>query len=133
MNQLAVQESLVPAYYRDRRKNERQREVQLFAITSRGTGKILSISGNGLAFGCLYPHTFPADWLMDIIDVRGVHLKQLKVRKVWEKRPGAQDRQQNFELEVGVEFVDLPSSQKNQLTLLLRNLRGSSTNIARPL
>ena len=116
-----MQENFGPAYPREQRKNDRYREMYLLVITSRGTGKILDIGNEGLSFGCLYHHDFPAIWSMDIIDARGIHLKQLSVRKIWERSSGRQDLSGSFELEIGVEFMDLSPQQENDLNLLLNN------------
>ncbi len=122
MNQLILQESLGSTYVQERRKNERYTEVHLLVITSRGTGKIMDIGKDGLSFGCLYPHAFPATWSMDIIDARGTHIKQLKVRKVWERNSASHNLSDSFEIEIGVEFFDLTLRQENELDLLLINL-----------
>ena len=119
MNQLILHESLGPAYLRERRKNERYNEVHLLGITGLGTGKIMDIGRDGLSFGCLYHHVFPAIWSMDIINAEGVHLKQLMVRKVWERNSGHPDLSGSFELEIGVEFMDLTLRQEKELDLLL--------------
>lgn len=117
-----MQENLGLAYPGERRKSDRYREMHLLVITGRGTGKILDIGSDGLSFGCLYHHAFPAIWSMDIIDARGVHLKQLHVRKIWEKSSGHPDLSGSFDLEIGVEFMDLTPRQENELDLLLNNL-----------
>lgn len=122
MNHLILQESLIPAYLRERRKNDRFSEVNLLGITRRGTAKITDIGRDGLSFGCLYRHVFPASWSMDIINAKGVHLKQLIVRKVWERDSGHPDLSDSFELEIGVEFMDLTPRQEKELDLLLSNL-----------
>jgi hypothetical protein len=122
MNQLSLQLPLSSASFRERRKNDRYNELDLFIITSRGTGKIIDISRDGLSFGCLYHHAFPATWSLEIIDAKGVHLKQLSVIKIWEKRNRFEERYGNFELEIGVEFTRLSERQEEQLDLLFRNL-----------
>lgn len=122
MNYLILQESQVFSYHRERRKSDRCNTVHLLGITARGTAKIIDISRDGLSFGCLYPHTFPAEWSMDIINAKGVHLKQLMVRKVWERNIEHPDLSGSFELEIGVEFMDLTPRQEKELDLLLCNL-----------
>ena len=119
MNQLILNEPLGPAYLRERRSNERYNEVHLLGITGLGTGKIMDIGRDGLSFGCLYPHAFPVIWPMDIIYAKGVHLKQLMVRKVWERNSGHPDLSGSFELEIGVEFMDLTPRQEKELDFLL--------------
>ena len=122
MNQLSLQPPLSSASFRERRKNDRYNELDLFIITTRGTGKIIDISRDGLSFGCLYHQAFPAAWSLDIIDAKGVHLKQLSVMKIWEKSNRFEERYGNFELEIGVEFTRLSERQEEQLDLLFRNL-----------
>lgn len=122
MNQLIVQELLAPAVLRECRKNDRYRVTHLIGVTGQGTGKILDIGRDGLSLGCLYFQTFPSVWSMDLIDARGFHLKQLKVRKVWERQSGYPEFPENFELEVGVEFTNLTSRQESDLALIFDNL-----------
>jgi hypothetical protein len=122
MNQLILQEPLAHAYFRDRRKNDRCTEIHLLGITGRGTGKIIDIGRDGLSFGCLYNHDFPAVWPMDIIDAKGAHLKQFMVRKIWERNSGHPELSGSFELEIGVEFMDLTPRQEKELDLLLNTL-----------
>jgi hypothetical protein len=123
MNQLITQEALAPAFLRERRKSDRSGgEMNLIVITGRGSGKILDISRDGLSFGCLYPHTFPSIWSMDIIDANGIHIKHLTVHKVWEINSGHPDLTEKFELEIGVEFMNLTLRQEIVLEVLLNNL-----------
>jgi hypothetical protein len=122
MNQITVQETAHPGYHQEQRKNERYREIQLLVITGLGTGKILDIGNEGLSFGCLYAHAFPSMWSLDIIDAKGSHIKQLKVRKTWERSSGHPELSTKFELEVGVEFIDLNNHQTLELDNLLTNL-----------
>jgi len=117
-----MQEAINPGYFREQRKNDRYREVNLFIITTRGTGKILDINSDGLSFGCLYHQFFPAIWTMDIIDAKGIHLKQLMVRKIWEKSNGTPGYLDSFELEIGVEFIHLTPLQENVINLFLENI-----------
>ena len=122
MDQVMVQEAFNAAHFRERRENDRFREMNLLVITNRGTGKIMDISRDGLSFGCLYPHTFPTTLSIDILDAKGLHLKQLKVRKVWERNSSHPELSDCFELEVGVEFLDLTANQQNGLDTILSNL-----------
>ena len=122
MNQFTVQEMANPGYHQEQRKNQRYRKIQLLAITRLGTGKILDIGSEGLSFGCLYAHAFPAMWSLDIIDAKGSHLKQLKVRKIWERSGGHPELSTEFEVEVGVEFIDLNDLQALELDDLLEDL-----------
>jgi hypothetical protein len=122
MNQLIVEATPAPLYVRERSIIDRSSEINLLVITSRGTGKIFDISRDGLSFGCLYHHTFPEIWSMDLINAKGFYLKGLIVRKVWERTIGHPDLSDRFELEIGVEFIDLTSRQENELEFLLNDL-----------
>lgn len=102
----------------EQRKSHRVNDLHLLAITNRGTGQIVDISMDGLSFGCLYPHVFPNEFTLDLLDAKGTHIKNIKVRKVWEKRDSAILHHQ-YELEVGVELADLTSKQHAELTDLL--------------
>lgn len=94
----------------------------MLAITGRGTGQIFDIGREGLSFGCLYPHSFPDTWSMDILDARGSHIRELQVRKIWEKKIGHPELSASYELEVGVEFAELTDEQSDELEFLLDNL-----------
>jgi len=122
MNQLIAQEIIETRNLLERRKNERYKIVHMLAITGRGTGQIIDIGREGLSFGCLYPHTFPDTWSMDVLDARGSHIKELQVRKVWERKMGDQGLSARYELEIGVEFADLTGEQADELDYLLDNL-----------
>ena len=102
----------------EQRKSTRNRDLHLLAITNRGTGQIIDISQDGLSFGCLYPHHFPEEFTLDLLDAKGTHIKYLQVRKVWERRETA-IMQNQYELEVGVEFAKITSDQHGDLTDLL--------------
>ena len=84
MNQLTTHNTPEPHYLSEQRKNERLEVIHLLAITERGTGQILDITREGCSFGCLYPHTFPREFYLDILDAKGSHIKKIKVRKIRE-------------------------------------------------
>lgn len=120
MNQLTTHNTPEPHYLSEQRKNERLEVIHLLAITERGTGQILDITREGCSFGCLYPHTFPREFYLDILDAKGSHIRKIKVRKM---RETSGDYQEDiFELVVGVEFCDLTSSQSHELDYLLETL-----------
>lgn len=106
----------------EQRKTYRNPGRHLLVITGKGTGKVLDISCYGLAFGCLYPHTFPTQWHIDILGAEGTFIKNLKVNKRWEQNHCCNDDLQNYELTVGVEFIDLTKSQASQLSELTSSL-----------
>lgn len=122
MNQLTTYGGSDALYLSEQRKIERHEAVHLLAITERGTGQILDISQEGLSFGCLYPHTFPRDFYVDILDAKGSHIKKLKVRKMWQTNGDINDPSAVFELLIGVEFSELTSIQSEELTYLLDNM-----------
>lgn len=122
MNQLIAREIIETRNLQERRKNERYKIVHMLAITGRGTGQIIDIGREGLSFGCLYPHSFPNTWSMDVLDARGSHIKELQVKKVWERKTGDPGLSTRYELEVGVEFADLTDEQADELDFLLDNL-----------
>ncbi|MGW8192911.1 MAG: hypothetical protein ACWGOX_01475 [Desulforhopalus sp.] len=93
----------------------------LLAITDRGTGQVMTLSREGISFGCLYPHVFPKEWKIDILDGRGGHIRQLSVRKIWEMNSYLFDCTKKFDLVVGAEFTDLSEQQAKDLEALLEN------------
>lgn len=122
MNQIFTQELVDHRNLLERRRGERYKIVHILAITGRGTGQIIDIGREGLSFGCLYPHSFPDTWSMDLIDAKGSHIKELQVRKIWERKIGHPGLSTRYELEVGVEFADLTDVQTDELDFLLDNL-----------
>lgn len=122
MDQISVHEPAGPVYLPENQKIERQRVVHLLAVTERGTGQILDISNDGFSFGCLYPHEFPDEWTLDILDSHGSHIKKLKVRKIWEISKYHPHSPTKFELVIGVEFINLTPLQTNGLEFVLENI-----------
>ncbi len=121
MNQLAIDKLPETPYLADQRKNQRHEVVNLLAVTERGTGQILDINLQGLSFGCLYPHAFPHEFSLDILDAKGSHIKKLNVRKIRETSDNHEHYSTGFELVIGVEFYDLTVSQLKELCNLLNN------------
>ena len=121
MNQLAIHKLPETPYLADQRKNQRHDVVNLLAVTERGTGQILDINLQGLSFGCLYPHDFPQEFILDILDAKGSHIKKLNVRKVRETSDNRKHYNGGFELVIGVEFYDLTTTQLNELCYLLNS------------
>ena len=119
MNQLTIRETPATSYYLEQRKFQRFEVLNLLAVTKRGTGQILDLSLEGLSFGCLYPHKFPDEFCLDILDAKGSHIKMLKVRKTWEANGDNLDSAGIYELIVGLEFSELTSAQLGELSYLL--------------
>ena len=121
MNLLTVRKTPGAIYPSEQRKKHRHEVINLLAITERGTGQVLDISCEGLSFGCLYPHTFPREFHIDILEVQGSHIKRLRVRKMRETSGDDQEAPALFEVVLGVEFSDLTPSQAGELEYLLDN------------
>ena len=119
MNQLNISHRPEALYLSEQRKIVRHEANHLLAITERGTGQILDISCDGFSFGCLYPHTFPTEFYVDILDAKGSHIKKIKVQKMWETNSYHLDSEAVYELVVGVKFLDFTSSQTDGLYYLL--------------
>lgn len=122
MNQLTIHQRPETVYLSEQRKFERREAIHLLAITERGTGQILNISCDGFSFGCLYPHTFPSEFYIDILGAKGSHIKKCKVRKMWETKADYPDSTAAFELVVGVKFSDYSCSQMDELHDLFDNM-----------
>ena len=122
MNYLNTYQSPENLYFSEQRINERHEVIHLLAITERGTGQIMDISHKGLSFGCLYPHVFPNEFYLDILDAKGSHIKKVKVQKMWEIDSDCNDPSAIFELVIGVEFAELSAFQKDELKYLLDNI-----------
>ncbi len=119
MNQLSTYEASGVSFFSEQRKIQRYEVLNLLAITGRGTGQILDISREGLSFGCLYPHDFPDEFYLDILDAKGSHIKMLNVRKMWETKGDSQNPAETYELVVGLGFSNLTSAQSRELSYLL--------------
>ena len=119
MNQLTICETSAISCFSEQRKIQRYEALNLLAITRRGTGQILDLSLEGLSFGCLYPHEFPDEFYLDILDAKGSHLKMLKVRKIWEAKGDPLGCAGTYELIVGLEFSELTAAQSCELSYLL--------------
>lgn len=119
METITLQERTVAPYLTDPRNSNPSLTNDLLAVTSKGTGQIITLSREGISFGCLYPHLFPQEWNLDILDARGCHIQQLKVRKVWEMNKFHTDFCKEFELVVGAQFVELSDIQLTALENIL--------------
>ncbi len=122
MNQLNIDHTPEALYLSEQRTIDRQEAIHLLAITERGTGQILDISGEGFSFGCLYPHTFPREFNVDILDAKGSHIKKIRVRKMWETDSDELGSTADFELVVGVKFSACTCAQTDEITHLLDNM-----------
>lgn len=122
MNSISFQEPAVPIYLSEMREFPRVAVSDLLVVLKWGTGQILEISNSGLSFGCLYPHNLPDEWNMDILDAQGIHIKNLQVRKIWEKSIDQKEPWTNFEIVTGVEFVDPTPEQRIDIQLLVDRL-----------
>lgn len=128
MNNLSTYRTPETPYLIDQNDPLRHETINLLVVTERGTGQILDIHREGLSFGCLYPHTFPNEFFVDILDAKGSHIKKLKVRKMWETVGDYQEPGSMFELVVGVEFSRLTPTQTDKLDFLLENSLEATDN-----
>ncbi len=99
----------------EQRRNIRFTACQLITVHTFGAGKVTNIGRGGLSFGCLYRHEFPQKWTMDLLNAKGSHIKNLQVRKVWEVVETGALNIPDFEIEIGVEFVELSLMQSRDL------------------
>lgn len=108
--------------FREQRKSLRFQETHLIAITTKGTGKIIDINHEGLSFGCLYSHDFPAEMNIDILGANGIFIKDLQVIKCWENTQDSIFLEEPFEITAGFEFINLTSLQSLELAKLMRHI-----------
>ena len=92
----------------------------ILVITKNGAGQILDLNKRGLSFGCLYPHQFSDKLHLDILGNNNIFVKNIKVKKQRECFKKTSGKLANFELVVGVEFVD-PSPRLNAILDFLIN------------
>lgn len=101
-----------------KKRNRRSKKIiDVLAITTKGTGQILEMNNRGLSFGCLYPHSFPHVFHIDLLSAQGSHIKKVKVKKTTEKTK-TRRKKDVFEVIVGVEFTDLSHDQMEKLNNL---------------
>ncbi len=129
MNSLAFLEPTTPVQFPEFRSHNRVEVTDLLAVLKWGTGQILEFSSIGLTFGCLYPHSFPDEWSMDLLDAKGVHIKNIMVRKIWEKTIDHPNPSTKFEVVTGVEFIGLTTEQSLEINELVENIEYSHVNI----
>ncbi len=131
MNQINYHQQATQVLCFPEQQNSNRCQAQhLLAITPKGTGQIIDISGAGLSFGCLYHHYFQNEWIMDILDAQGTHIKQLKVKKIWQRGENHSDISSEFEMEIGVEFLELTQDQIHELETLTNNIKTSGVRYA---
>lgn len=118
---ITQQERTVPPHLAGHRTESPLRRPSMLAVTDRGTGQIMTLSREGISFGCLYPHVFPKEWTLDILDDQSGHVRELRVRKIWEMNRYYFDYDKRFELVIGAEFIDLTDQQAIELETLLEN------------
>jgi hypothetical protein len=106
----------------ERRESLRHQVNHLIAITSKGTGKVIDINFEGLCIGCLYPHSFPLIMKIDILGANGTFLKGMHVIKCWENDLSSTCDNTDFEITIGLEFINLNSSQSFELVELMRQI-----------
>lgn len=119
MYKSTIKESPASVCFLEQRAQHLDSSSYLVAVTKMGAGRILDISDRGLTFGCLYPHYFPNELDMDILDSKSNYIKDIKVRKMRECFKASSGRLVNYELLVGVEFIDPTDHQIVELDCLL--------------
>ena len=90
----------------------------LLALTKKGAGQILDFNSRGLSFGCLFPHRFTDNLRLDILGNNRISIENIKVKKQRECFKKTSGKLANFELIVGVEFVDPLPRTKGTLDYL---------------
>jgi hypothetical protein len=91
----------------------------LLALTKKGAGQILDFNSRGLSFGCLFPHRFTDNLTLDILSNNRISIENIKVKKQRECFKKTSGKLANFELIVGVEFVDPLPRQNGIMDYLL--------------
>lgn len=119
MRQSIVQETPAPVCYLEQRAKHQETSSYLLAVTNKGAGRILDFNVQGLTFACHYPHYFPNELEIDILDGKNICIKKIKVRKVRECFKASSGQLANYEVLVGVEFVEPTLRQTAELECLL--------------
>lgn len=112
------------------RKSKRIGAKSGIGVTPHGICQVTNLSKDGVSFKCVRERYFPVEWSMTVYDVTGQCLERLQVKKVWENWLKTSDASSPFSIEVGGEFQNLSSSQKDQLETYLQQLLEVENNIA---
>ena len=99
----------------DQRNCNRFKVIGGIALTPNGVCQVVNLSEGGLSLKCFCGLGFPHECTMDIFDETDLNLHELKVKKVWEKRPSKSGNPLQSELEVGGSFENLSSSKEDHL------------------
>ena len=105
------------------RKSKRLKVKTGIANTPAGACQIINVTPEGLSFKCVKRCSFFQEYSLDIYDTSGLSLELLQVKKIWEKNPRSKDAASHFSTIVGVAFQNLSRSQKEQLSLYIRQLK----------
>ncbi|MFW2365615.1 MAG: hypothetical protein ACN4GW_04315 [Desulforhopalus sp.] len=122
METMTLQEKTLTPYLAVQPDSSTSQTEALLAVTAKGSGQVITLSKEGISFGLLYPHAFSQEWDLDILDDKGGHIQQLRVRKVWEMNRFHTDFCKEFELVIGAQFVNLSKHQETALDQLLAKL-----------
>jgi len=122
MDSLSFHESPQTVQSPEPQHSDRMESTDLLALLEWGAGQILEVTSNGLSFGCHYPHTLPDELRMDILG-EGVHIKDIQVRKFWEKSVDNPELLTRFKVVAGVEFINESQEQSREISQLLEKLR----------
>lgn len=121
MNSLSFHESTQLLQSPEYQQNEIIESTNLLALLEWGAGQILNINSTGLSFGCPYPHTLPDELRMDILG-EGVHIKNIQVRKFWEKSVDNSELLSKFKVVTRVEFINQSPKHSREIDQLLDKL-----------
>lgn len=115
------------ANLQNQRQAIRLKAKSAIALSPQGICQVFNISNKGIRFKCIEEQSYPEHWSLDLYDINGQKLENLRVQKVWEKR---RDKSKlSFSYEVGARFVRLSAAQKAQLKLFLRQLANRKSEV----
>jgi hypothetical protein len=106
------------------RKSKRLKVKTGIVNTPAGACQIINLTPEGFSFKCVKSLSLSRECSLDIYDTSGLNLELLQVKKIWEKIPSSQDAPTQFSMIVGVAFRHLSPSQKAQLNVYIRQLKG---------
>lgn len=108
-----------------KRKSKRLAVKDGIALTSNGACQVINLSKGGLSLKFFHDLKLPHELIIDIYHETELYVKDLKVKKVWEKKTSNPARPLQHQLEIGGLFENLSSTQATLFDSYLLKLMGA--------
>lgn len=108
-----------------KRKSKRLDVKDGIALTSNGVCQVINLSKGGLSLKFFHDLKLPNELIIDIYHETDLYVKDLKVKKVWEKKISNPARPLQQQMEIGGLFEKLSSTQVTLFDSYLLRLMGA--------